>query len=67
MRPRPVRVSQGAAEVESEGSMAAGSEGSMGSMGMRRSRFMLATAPEGDKLSSALGGKLLQSLQIVVL
>jgi len=28
---------------------------------------MLATAPDGDKLASADGGELLQSLQIVVL
>jgi hypothetical protein len=39
----------------------------MGSMGMRRSRFMLAIALGGGKLSSGHGGELLQSLQIVVL
>jgi hypothetical protein len=36
-------------------------------MAMQRSRFMLAIALRADKLSTAHGGKLLQSLQIVVL
>ena len=56
MRPRPVSVSQGAELAETGSSMA-----------RQQSGFMLATAPEGGKLSSAHGGKLLQSLQIVVL
>jgi hypothetical protein len=36
-------------------------------MARQQSGFMLAIAPEGGKLSSDHGGKLLQTLQIVVL
>ena len=56
MRPRAVSVSQGAGLAETGSSMA-----------IQQSGFMLAIAPEGGKLSSAHGGKLLRSLQIVVL